>query len=103
MHEAEKLQVDDARVIFLLDLTNPKLVGIWEVVTFKEFLNEKASSDEVYFYLHCRNLLFKGPCLMTRHEATFDVCEYVHASHAESLVELIMAKFDPVNVMMIKK
>lgn len=72
MNEQEKIQLDDNRVIFILDLLNPRLTGIWECVTFKEFLNEKASLDEIYFYLHCRYILFKGPG-MHRHENAFDV------------------------------
>lgn len=70
--ENEKAIADDMRVIFLLDLTNPKFVCIWEIVTFKEFLSERAHIDEVYFYLHCRNLLMKGPSLL-RHDTTFDL------------------------------
>lgn len=69
-------------MIFLLDLTNPKLHGIWEVVTFKEFLSEEASMDEVFFYLHCRNILFKGPNLL-RYESTFDVYQYIPADQSE--------------------
>lgn len=72
LSEVEKLHVDDSRVIFLLDLTNPKLQGIWEIVTFKELLNEKAGSDEVLFYLHCRNLLFRGSSLL-KHDSTFEI------------------------------
>lgn len=66
------MHVDDTRVIFLLDVANPKLNGMWEIVTFKEFLSETATMDEVFFYLHCRNLLFRGPSLI-RHESTFDI------------------------------
>ncbi|EAR88789.2 hypothetical protein TTHERM_00261860 (macronuclear) [Tetrahymena thermophila SB210] len=102
LQESEKIQVDDSRVIFLLDLTNPKFVGIWEIVTFKEFFSEKASIDEIYFYLHCRNMLFKGPC-MQRHESTFDIYQYVFMEQAEQLIDLMMIRFDPVNVMLIKK
>lgn len=100
--EPEKQQVDDTRVIFLLDLTNPKLAGVWEVVTFKEFLSEKAQMDEIYFYLHCRNLLFRGPSLFS-HESTFDVVQYVSIDRAEQLIDVMMAKYDPINVMLIKK
>jgi len=32
-----------------------------ECVTFKEFLEENFAHDELFFYLHCRNILFKGP------------------------------------------
>jgi hypothetical protein len=72
LKDGEKNAVDDSRMIFLLDLVNPKFASIWEIVTFKEFLSEKAAIDEVFFYLHCRNLLLKGPST-ARHESTFDV------------------------------
>jgi hypothetical protein len=55
-----------------MDLLNPKLSKIWEVVTFKEFLSEHYLIDDIYFYLHCRYVLFKGPT-MIRHDTTFDI------------------------------
>lgn len=102
LSETERLQVDDTRVIFLLDLTNPKLAGVWEVVTFKEFLSEKAQADEIYFYLHCRNLLFRGPSML-RSPTTFEVVLYVSIERAEQLIDVMMVKYDLVNVMLIKK
>ncbi len=36
---------------------------IQEVQTFKDFLEDKYSSDEIYFYLNCRYLLCNGPIL----------------------------------------
>jgi len=46
---------------FYIDLMNPVLNKLWEVITFREFLSAETSSDELYFYLHCRNMLFRGP------------------------------------------
>lgn len=34
-----------------------------EIFTFKEFLDDKASNDEIYFYLTCRYILCNGPML----------------------------------------
>ena len=33
---------------------------IWEYETLMEFLNEDLTKDDLMFYLHIRNLLFKG-------------------------------------------
>lgn len=44
-----------------MNLTNDKLDKLWECITFKEFLDDKASIDEIYYYCYCRHLLFKGP------------------------------------------
>jgi len=40
-----------------------KLVLIKEIHTFKEFLEDKASNDEIFFYLSCRYILTNGPML----------------------------------------
>jgi len=49
---------DDNRINFYLELTNPLLNKLWEVIIFREFLSDKGSIDELYFYLHYRNILF---------------------------------------------
>jgi len=43
-----------------------------EILTFKEFLNDGATSDEIFFYLNCRNILCKGP-LLSDQSANFNV------------------------------
>jgi len=54
---------DEIRLSFFYDLLHPNLSTLWEIITFKEFLAEKASKDEIVFYLHCRNLLYEGATL----------------------------------------
>ena len=39
------------------------LNNLQEIQTFKEFLEDKTTSDEIYFYLNCRFLLCNGPML----------------------------------------
>lgn len=39
---------------------DPKLRKLWEVITFKDFLMNRSTVDEIYFFLFCRFLLFKG-------------------------------------------
>ena len=72
------------------------------MVTFKEFLAEKCQNDEIYFYLHCRFLLFKGPELADTSN-TFRYIHLVSLKFAEDLVELILQRYDQVNIMLIKK
>ena len=47
----------------LVFVHNLKAKKLWEVVLFTEFLEEKAGLDELFFFLHCRFLLLKGPQL----------------------------------------
>lgn len=84
---------DDIRIQFMIDLTNPKVEKLWECATFCEFLEEKLSLDELYFYLYCRNLLFKGAELEYS-SAFFDFIHYVSFETAENLIDLIMHKYD---------
>ena len=90
---AYNVNLDDIRIQFLLDLTNPKIEKLWECSTFCEFFEEKISLDELYFYLHCRNLLFKGPQLKYT-SAFFELIHYVPFQRAEELIDLIMHKYD---------
>jgi len=52
--------MDEARIKFYLNLTNPILNKLWEIVTFREFILDRYSNDEIYFYLHYRYIIFKG-------------------------------------------
>lgn len=55
----EKIRMD-----FILSLGQDKFNQNWEIKTFIEFLNEDLMIDELAFYLHCRNYLFKGAQLL---------------------------------------
>ena len=59
----DSMEPEDARCRFFRNLIHPMCDKSWEAVTFREFLDERSSIDEIYFYLFCRNLLFKGPQL----------------------------------------
>ena len=91
--KAESSYADDARIIFLIDLTNQKLQKLWEIATFKDFLDEKSQLDELFFYLHGRNLLFKGPQLAYS-SASFDIIHYVTIYKAFDVVDLLLAGFE---------
>ena len=92
---------DDNRMLFLLDLTNPKLSKLWEVVTFRDLLQEKNVSDELYFYLHCRNLLFKGPQL-NFYQSTFDIIHYVSLEWVYTIIDLIFYKYERQHIRFLK-
>lgn len=57
----EKEKADEFRLQFAIGLQTVKAQRIWEYQIFNEFLNEKYAHDELFFYLHCRQVLFRGP------------------------------------------
>lgn len=90
---SSNINIDDLRIQFLLDLTDPKVEKLWECSTFCDFFEEKLSLDELYFYLYCRNLLFQGPQLQSL-SAFFDLIHYIPFERAEMVIDLIMQKYD---------
>eukprot|EP00347_Sterkiella_histriomuscorum_P015954 403355053 len=73
----EREKADDLRLQFAIGLQSVKASRVWEYQLFNDFLMEKNSSnDELYFYLHCRQVLFKGPQLLdssATHERIFSI------------------------------
>lgn len=78
---------------FLITLTNPLIGKLWECINFKEFLEEKSSTDELFFYLHCRFLLNKGP-QMDVDGATFNYVHLIKNDHANFIIDLILSNFE---------
>ena len=64
---------------------------------FNDFLFEKNSSDELYFFLHCRFMLFRGPC-SSDSNFSFQVIQYTKIEHAEFVVDLVMSKYESSSV-----
>ena len=60
---------------------------LWDFLTFKEFLSESNSMDEVFFYLHFRNLIFEGP-QMVHQSSTFEVTSYVSFDILKHLITI---------------
>jgi hypothetical protein len=89
--------IDENRIIFVMDLMNPRLNGIWECYTFREFLGEKFTKEELFFYLHCRYLLLEGRS-QDRPGYRFDVILYVRLEHAKNVVIKILQNFDSSNI-----
>lgn len=67
--EYEKFKVqansafDDKDVLTYFKFVQKTSSQLWEMLTFKEFLDDGATSDEIYFYLYIRNILCKGSLL----------------------------------------
>lgn len=62
-------------------------------MTFREFLNEDLSPEELYFYLWCRHTLLKGAQL-DRVSSTFEIITFARFEDAEILMRAVMKKFD---------
>lgn len=58
---------------------------LWDFLTFKEFLSESLTNDELFFYLHFRNLIFQGPQLNYK-SSTFEVTSYVPYDNIKRLI-----------------
>lgn len=85
------LASDDERILLLLELTHTKLNKLWECQIFLEFLSEKSAKDELYFFLHCRALLFKGPQLDYL-ESRFNFIHFIKYELAQNVVNVLLAK-----------
>lgn len=64
------------RVKFFDEIENYAYSKIWDVCLFKEFLEERHTQDELFYFLHIRNIIFGGPQLRFI-SSTFDVICYV--------------------------
>ena len=91
LEEFDKEKADFLRIKFLLALKQSNTNKIWEVYTFKEFLNEELLIDELTFYLQCRNLLFKGPQLALT-QGKYSSLHYVDMTLLTELMDSLMPK-----------
>jgi hypothetical protein len=64
---------------------------MWEYEMFLEFLEERLCKDEMYFFLHVRNILFRGPQLLDS-RSTFERVHFIPTTRAISLVDTIFKK-----------
>jgi len=85
----EQEDSDHLRLQLLLGLKlNSEENKMWEYHTFLEFLNEKMALDDLVYFLHCRNLLYKGP--QTNHPNAFNSrVHYVSVRQANGLVDVM--------------
>ena len=62
---------------------------LWEVVNFREFLEEKAGPDELFFFLHCRFLINRG-----EGGNSFGYTQFIRLDYTEVIIEIIFASFE---------
>jgi len=93
---------DEDRCQFLKHLIHPVIDKHWESITFRDFLEEKSSLDEVYFYLYCRFLMFKSPQL-EHSQGKYCFIHYVNLDIVNELIEVIFKSFDEETVNFLKK
>jgi hypothetical protein len=89
----DKMDIDFRRLQFYHTLLNPKLMKVWDVVTFREFLEEKVSNDEIFFYLYCRNMLFDGAQLDYL-AGSINIIHLVRLDKIEKFFDVILRKMD---------
>jgi len=72
----ERERVDKTRLQFAIGMQSVKGQKMFEYSLFTDFMSEKYANDELYFYLHCRHILFKGPQLnhtQSTHERVYKI------------------------------
>ncbi|CAG9332662.1 unnamed protein product [Blepharisma stoltei] len=85
----KKNQADEIRFTLLLGITQESAKKLWELNTFREFLNEDLMLDELGFYMHCRYMLFKGPEL-NQTSAKYVALHYINLARAIETVQITM-------------
>lgn len=85
---------EENRSYFLQLLSHPLLNRHWESVTFKNFLAEKYSPDEIYFYLYYRHMILQGHSLQhIDQKVTFNTT--INYQQAITIITFIFDYFDP--------
>ena len=80
------------RIEFYKELFNKNLNQSWEILTFRDFLLDECVNDEVFFYLHCRNMLLRGPQL-SNVNSFYNLISYVKWEYVEKCIYIIMSKY----------
>ncbi|CAG9320298.1 unnamed protein product [Blepharisma stoltei] len=88
---------DEIKFQFLLGISQENSKKLWEINTFKEFLNEDLMLDELGFFLHCRYLLFRGPEL-NYPQAKTAVAHFVQYSRVLEIIEKVMTEIPKENL-----
>jgi hypothetical protein len=72
---------------------NIKLDQSWEIITFREFIMEQLSLEDLYFYLMCQNLLFKKAGITKEIQYLGEFCILVEYSAAKSVLDIVLSDF----------
>ena len=87
---------------FIANLQKPMYNSVWDVLLFREFLEEKGSLDELHFFLLARNMLYDGPEL-SYNIASFTIVHYVQLNRALAFVDHILRNFESNQVNLVKE
>lgn len=87
----QKESADRLRLTLLLGVKHEMAKRIWEISTFREFILEELTIDELSFFLHCRFLLFEGPQL-AQPLGRVKHLHYISLQKAREVVDTIMNK-----------
>jgi hypothetical protein len=87
----EKDSSDNGRMQLLLGLQSHRSNANWESYNFREFLEEKFSEDELYFFLHCRFLIYGGPQLGIASGMYNSKC-FISYERVFEIVQIVMQK-----------
>ena len=98
----DKIPVEKRRSEFYKFLLNPYINKLWDVELFKHFLDEKYASDELFFYLFCRNVLFEGPQLKSL-ASTENVIHWLLFEKIEAAMKTILQNFDEEQYQILRK
>jgi hypothetical protein len=74
---------------------------MWEYQTFLDFLEDKHSKDELYYFLHIRNMIFKGP-QMKDSSSTYARVHFLPLEDVYEMLELVFTKADPEDLALAK-
>jgi len=90
----DQVDVNRRRLNFYQCLMNTNLGKVWDIKTFRDFLEERYTPDEIYFFLHCRYLLFGGAQLdyLT---SSVNLVHWVQLDRGYRLVETVLNKMNP--------
>ena len=83
---------------FYRDLMNVKLDQSWEIITFRQFLLEQLSLEEMYFYLLCQMLLYSRGGITTEIQFLGDFCILVEYSAAKAVLDVTLNDFESWNI-----
>ena len=84
-----KTGITKNRIVLLYGLYHEKAQKLWELKTFRDFLTEEHGTDELYFFLDCRDKLYSGPQLMST-EGKFQSIHYVKLEHCFNVIDSVM-------------
>lgn len=91
----DNISTESRKQRFCKFLEHPHITKLWDVSIFKDFIEERLASDELFFYLHCRYLLFQGPQLESCLGAAVNLIHWLRFEKVEAALKMIIVKINP--------